>query len=516
METKGKGMDRRELICIAIAITMALAATSYWLVLVSHAYFTFRDGGQDLSVFAYNFYFNTHYPQIASGLQFIALGDHLSPDSLAISLIYYLFPYAISLLYIQTIVVCLTSLLVFWVSRRLLNNSAVALAISAAFLLNPGVMGVLTFDFHLEFLIIPTYILTFYAYMTSSKRLFAISFILLLGSLEVAVLPALTLGLGLMAYELSKSKYSWKAMEKGKRQMIIAMVLGSLMAGAMYYGCMVYLQAGYMTSYQQLPSMLKITTGSQFGLVSNIKSLFASPVEFLSTNLSYFATPIGIYLLVLSVIVTFFGFGFFTIHKPAVSLLLLLPWFVLVIVWSGNTHFIYTDYQYYSITVGATIAAVIIGMMAVYQKMKDTRHRDVHLHMIQFISIIMVALIILSISLLTSPTPISYMNLQTPSYVNQTYSVMSQVPANASLMAEISVFPHLAKREQIEFTESAINFGYFVPDYILIDYHNSSTLSNGGYDALNYSLTNYKYVLYSRDGNVYLYKLEGQESKQIS
>ena len=510
MKNLKKGRSRAESACIAAAIIMTIAVTFYWLAVINHAYFTFKDGGQDLSVFAYNFYFNTHYSAIASGLQFIVLGNHLSPDGLILLLAYYLFPYTISLLYIQTIAICLCALLVFFISKRLIGNPVVALALSSAFLLNPGIMGVLTFDFHLEFLIIPTYLLMFYSYMASNKWLFAISLMLLLGSLEVAPLVALSLGIGLLAYEISRSNYKWNGIEKGKREMIIAIIIVSLIAGMLYYIGMIYLQSSYIASYSQLPGMLKITSGSQFGLLSNIKSLVSNPAAFLAKNLSPFKFPLGIYILVLSAILTFFGFGFFTMKKPLVTLLLLLPWFVLVLTWSGNAHFVYTGFQYYAITVGATIAAEIIGIISLQGKDASAKNGKKSIRLAPLISINIIMVIMLFASLFVAQTPAIYASIQKNPYdVNQTYSMIGLVPANASLMASWDVFPHVAKRENIEFTESLINYGYFVPQYIIVNSSNSTIRSSGVYDALNYTISNYTYGLYASSGDVRLYKLAG-------
>ena len=62
----------------------------------------------------------------------------------------------------------------------------------------------INFDFHIEFLIIPAYLLAFYFYTTLHKRLFVASLLLMLGSMEAAPIIALALGLGLAVYELRR------------------------------------------------------------------------------------------------------------------------------------------------------------------------------------------------------------------------------------------------------------------------------------------------------------------------
>ena len=116
------------------------------------------------------------------------------------------------------------------------------------------------------------------------------------------------------------------------------------------------------------------------------------------------------------------------------------------------------------------------------------------------------------ITLLVAPGPITLIGQQAPYSVNQIYAMIKLIPPNATLMTEDIIFPHLANREHIEFTWSLINRGYFVPDYILVSYSNSSIYSNYGYDAFNYSISNYKYSLYASDGDAHLYRLVGPQS----
>jgi len=504
----GRKRDRLSAICRAAAIMIAIAATCYWLSVLTHAYFSFLDGGQDLSVFAYNFWFNLHNAGLTHGLQYISFGNHLSPDALAILLLYSIFPYSITLVYLQTIVICLSSLLVYYIAERMLGDPLVALAISAAFLINPGILGVLTFDFHLEFMIVPTYLLTFYFYMKSDSKLFAISLLLLLGTIEVAPLVALSLGLGLLAYELSVANWKWENIAKEKRIMVAAIILFSIVAGMLYYGAMSYLQSSYSASYQGLPDILKINFGSQYGITTNVVSFLSSPVSFLSKNLSVYANPLGLYILALSVIVTLFGFGFFTLKRPLTTFLLILPWIIPALLWSGNIHYLYTGFQYYACTVGATIAAEIIGAMVVMRR--DSKGKPTYNRTFVVASILLIAVMAMLASLFVSGKPITYLSPQTQ-YAGQLYSMMRLIPQNASVMTQYTIFPHLADRQQIEFTWSEINrYGYFVPQYIILSYSNSSIYSNFQYDALNYTVSNYNYQLYAQDGNARVYILDSQ------
>lgn len=513
MASSKHAKQNRERIYLALALLLALVSTIYWIAVTTHAYRTFMDGSDDLTLNAYNLYFYLHYPSIPSPLQFLVFSNHISPDMIIVMLLFYLHQSAITLLYIQAILLCFTSLLVFLIARRLLNDSAIALALSAAYLLNPGVMGILTFNFHVEFLLIPAYLLVFYFYMTSSKKWFVVSLLFFLGTMEVAPVLSLTLGLGLLAYELSSTGYKWSKVDSKKRSMLILLIVLSLICGVLYYAAIKYLISSYVHT-PLLPEPLEITTGSEVGVLSNLHDLLANPLALLLENLSQYKNLLALYVLILSLLITFFSFGFFTLKKWKVTLLLLLPWFIAFFTWSASVHFLYTGYQYYSYTVGATIAASIMGIMSLSFKAGKKIKMPNWQRIIVIISIIIAAILLLESSLIISPNPIefllNYNNPQPlPSYnASQIYPLAAQIPQNASLMVEDVISPHVAEREYLEYTWSIeTNNSYFVPDYILASYTNSSNVTTSPeFDFMRRSLDNYSYTLYAQNGNARLYK----------
>jgi uncharacterized membrane protein len=505
----------KESIIFALALLLAIASAIYWIAILTHAYNTFADGSGDLYLYSYNMYFNLHYPSIANGLQFIVTSNHISPDVLLIMPIYYLYQHSIVLIYLQTIVICLTSFIVFYAARKLIKDSTLALLLSMAFLLNPGVTGILAFDFHIEFLLVPTYILTFYFYMTSNRKLFWVSLALLLGSMEVAPLLSLTLGLGLIAYELSVSKASGKSIDKIKKSMLTVLIISSIVAGIFYFAAIRYLIASYKTSYSQLPEPLQVNTGSEVSLLSDVHSILSQP-SLIITNLSLFEKPVWLYLLILSLLIVLFGFGFFTLKKLHITLLLLLPWFIVVLTWSlGVIHFIYTGYQYYSFTIGATIAASIIGAAFAIDKLKKQRKYNPDKKALIYSSVLGAAILFAVLSLMPAAKPLTFaINYNRPvTYPIFNYSqidpLMNLIPQNASVLTQDEIIPHLAEREYIEYSSShGMNISYFAPDYILISYNNQTQVytNTSYYDFFERSMSDYNYTLQAQDGNARLYK----------
>ncbi|MDE1871071.1 MAG: DUF2079 domain-containing protein [Candidatus Micrarchaeota archaeon] len=516
MKSTGHEINRRAIYTI-VALLISLSATTYWLALVTHAYWAFEDGSLDLTHYSYNLYFNIHYLHyggIAGMLQFLTFGNHISPDMLLMLPFFYAYPHSLTLLYIQTITICLTSFLVFAIARDLIKDDRIAMAMLAAFLLNPGITGILTFDFHIEFVLVPAYLLVFYSYMKSRRKLFAVSLLLLLGALEIAPVIALTMGIGLFSYELLSSRSSGRAISREKRQMIAIIVLSSIATGAMYYASIRLLAASYGLQYPGIPQFLQIGTGSEVGFISQLHGAALNPISFLGSNLAIYSNPLALFMLALSMAIVLFGFGLFALKTPSVTFLLSLQWLVPVIAWSGKIKFLYTGYMYYGYTLGSTIAASIIGAIS-YARCKNGSSNMLDRNAIGAISVIIIALMLSSASLILAYAPLKYLATYgsaspEPGYNPvQVYQIARLVPQNASLMTQDVISPHLGSREYLETTASweMGNSTYFVPDYILISHNASDAYTNiSYYDLFQRAVAANPYVEYASSGNVVLYK----------
>ena len=104
-QKKGSGL------LFKIALLMIACYFVYFAFLLAHLYGVFHEYS-DFGIAVTSLYFNTHLPQIAHGLQLLTLGEHLSPDALAIMGMYYLASSPITLLIVQDAVISLTGLLI--------------------------------------------------------------------------------------------------------------------------------------------------------------------------------------------------------------------------------------------------------------------------------------------------------------------------------------------------------------------------------------------------------------------
>ncbi|MGI0100399.1 MAG: DUF2079 domain-containing protein [Candidatus Micrarchaeaceae archaeon] len=501
--------SRNDTLYVIIAVIVVLVSIIYWLVILTHAYNTFQDGSGDLTAYSYNMFFDIHYSSIVHGLQFFVISNHISPDFIFVLPFFYLYQHSIILVYIQAIVICLSSLIVFFTARRMAKDSFLALILEIAFLINPGTTGIITFDFHIEFLLVPLYLATFYFYIASNRKFFIISMALLLGSMEIAPVLGLTMALGLLLFEMYKADFRLASIDKVKKEMIAVLIVASIITGVFYYASIRYLISSYNTSYQQLPSSLEITSGSEVGLLSNINSIASNPLAHFAELLPVYEMPLVLIMFVLSIAVVLLGFGFFTFKKLQITLLFLLPWIIAVITWTDFPHFIYTGFQYYSYSLGSSFAASMVGLTFMH-KWKGSKAGWI----ITCASILLVVVMLAMVSLILAPKPILFLtnlrnSVPVPGYNStQIGQLMSIVPDNASLFTMNLISPHLAERKYMEYIPlNESNSTYFVPDYMLVVYSNNTDIyTNSSYMFLAYALENYNYTLYARESDARLYK----------
>lgn len=253
------------------AIIITIIAGAYWSVYSLHAYNTFHEY-DDLGIFSHNMWLDIHYPSMSYGFQFLVFGNHISPDLLLLAFpIFYLFQSSVTLLMIQVLVLSITSLAIFLVSRDILKNSWMALLIFLAFVLNPGMHGMLVFDFHAESFIILFYVLVFYFYIKQYKLPFFISTLLLLGTIEEAPFLGITLGAGLIFYEFVYHRHD--GIFKSRLVYAGSLVGLSLIFLCLYMFITLSLQGAYASgAYPALPKYLYVgnqLTGSFSVLVHN-------------------------------------------------------------------------------------------------------------------------------------------------------------------------------------------------------------------------------------------------------
>jgi uncharacterized membrane protein len=123
------------------------------------------------------------------------LGNHMSVLILPISLIYAVVPSPVTLLALQTVVLALGALPVYWLAQRELRNEAIAVCFAAVYLLYPALGYTNLYQFHPETLTTTTLLFAFYFLRTARFGWMTLFATLSLTAKEDVPLPVAALGL---------------------------------------------------------------------------------------------------------------------------------------------------------------------------------------------------------------------------------------------------------------------------------------------------------------------------------
>ena len=150
------------------SILLVIISISYWTVFVVRDYNSYH-AYWDVGSSAYDMFYHINYWQSFSVLQYLVFANHIAPVQLLILPIYAVFPSALTLLIVQEVILSLTGIIVYLVADGLLKSGPISFALSFAYLANPGMHGIILFDYHSEFLIVPLILILFYSYMKGRK-----------------------------------------------------------------------------------------------------------------------------------------------------------------------------------------------------------------------------------------------------------------------------------------------------------------------------------------------------------
>lgn len=465
----------------AMLILTALSAI-YWIAYSINAYNTFHDYN-DLATFAMTAYYDIHLTSIVSGLQFITAGNHLSPDFLFMLPFYLVFQSPLTLVIIQALVISATGLLIYYIANDLLKDQRLALLLGAAFLLTPATHGIMIYDFHMEFLIIPVYLLMFYFFIKQDFKKFVITSAFFLGIYEVTIFLALPLVLlfGIYGFiekedaQLRKIRLKYAATLAG--MFIVFFIFYSIAASSL-------LNSYNSNQYVNLPRFLYLTpqTNTQAGYILN-----SSTSNFLSILDS---TP---YVLLFGLIAALLCFGIAAFYRPIYLLILAAPYLAEVFI-AGNSGFLYISGYYFSYVIGGVLIAAILGFRYLQSQKPHMLKWNMYA-VIGCTAMLSILGVFFVQSLLTYYFTQSFLFINPPGFSSsytQLNWIVNQVPPNGSLMAPFFTAPHFANRGQ-PFEMLTPQYYYFVPKYIVTDFNSNVSLLVGG-NASN-PRAQYNYVL---------------------
>lgn len=527
-------MNRNKMYLVA-ALVFTLAYMVYFTAFLINAYNTFHDISDLGIAYSNNFYFNLHYPQIANGLQQMVFGNHVSPFLYLMLPFYMIYESSLTLLFIQMITIAITGLLVFFVAKDLTKSSSLALAFCIAFLIFPGTLGSIVFDFHAEYAIMLFFILTFYFYMKEKFLSFIISVIFLVCVMETTPLLALFLGLGLIAYEIKYNRKGKALIQRERLKYLISIIVIAIAAQAFYHVVMAQLAQAYSTSqYAGLPGEQIASGGTGQFILPTLMQWISNPIAQASVTYNIYANGLQPYL-IYALIMVLLGMGIALFALPDVTLIWILPWLAGVFVFA-YPGFIVPESQYFTYVDGAVICASILGATLLLNKRGDIHFRRIIKRIVDEKEINkFLTFTTLGVSVLVSiagpaaylliATPLSQYHLvnsstfselvlfqQTPAQKTayaQLDWVINKIPKNASLIVNNYISPHVSNRKYLEDFQE--HWYWEQPQYMLIDMNKNISISICALDnctMINDMINGGNYTLYIQNGTAMLYRLK--------
>ncbi len=439
-----------------IACVAVIASIMYWSLFSLNAYNTYHEYS-DLGLFSYDMFYHINFASAVSGFQYLVFANHIAPDQLFVLPMFALFPSALTLLFVQVILVSITGIVIFLISLDIIKDEKISLLLCLAFLINPGTFGMLVFDYHAEIMVPLTLVLTFYFLFKRKKYPFIAALLLLLGTMEVAPFIAIAFAVTMAIYAVLRAE-DHAAREDWLNYSAIAIII-SVVVLIFYSFITSSLTSAYAAgSYNGMPTSLEVmkTLSQQLG---SIGKGTGAPSIYTSYSISAYLT---IMYLAFAFLIIFTSFGIAGIMDPLFAVLFASPWLFEVFI-IGSSSFIFPWYQYFGYTLGGSAIIAMLVLRNIKSGNKSQRfsllRRIPNPMKYALISMpVMIAFLLLiwpyfiySINLSNFQQSFLFsISPYTQQQVQQLNSVISLIPANASVMAPDFAMPHLVDRRYLE------------------------------------------------------------------
>ena len=491
-------MSRRPEFLLVVADSIVL---SYLSVL---RYWSFTDAW-DLGGFAQSIWSASHgglldytvnsffYVGFPGQLAHSYLGTHFSPFLFLMVPAYALVPDPITLLVIQSVVVALGALPIYWLAKSLLTKRA-ALGLSFAYLIYPPVLGLALDNFHPE-TFIPT-LMMFAIYFAIEEKWLgaAASSVLVMSTIEQGGYLVAALAAFLLVYHRAWRR---RPLLAGLILMIVLPIGYSVLAtnlrtdfGLNPTGFTLTLNSG---NFQQLG--VNFSEQIPAGVLSNPVRALGALVYDLPGKLEWLISVLA-------------PVAFLPLIAPE-SYLLAIPY--LPVALFSNYPGYYSTYGIeQAFLIGATFPATIIGLK---------RMRVNGIKADRVVAVILVSSLMFA-AVLDFP-PSVYGNSFSPGPSAQAESrLISLIPANASVLTTSDIFPHLANRiDAYVVPPSTLRTGYSSidsailgsirpPDYVMLNLGSpSGNVIAESYALLRYVTNHSSYGILAYDTKVALFEL---------
>ncbi len=517
---------------IIVCIMVYTVIFSYFTIL---RHYSFDSGAWDLGTYEQmlwntinsgKLFWTAPDPINSSGFFF---GTHFSPILFIILPIYFLYQATETLLVLQSFVIALGALPLYWLARDELKSKIGGLVIALAYLLYAPLHGVNWFDFHTQAFIPLFFNLAFY-YFTKKKWIKYFICVIFVLSVNEAM-PLMIIAMGI--YGLWKRRnYITDYLFKKKSTFIDQTALISLSTIVM--GFVWFIIARKVIS--SINPALPFTMWSEFGtdLQSIIINMVSDPLRTLEVMFSWYAVDKFFYIVELFLPLLFLSF-----FDPP-SLFIALPWIGMSFLSNINPYITPVGYQYPAHILSIIFVSAIYGIkrlriikerIDLSPKFRWTKPLKISNKRLQRIALVLI--MICSISTFIGLSPLG-VNLKIgvngrpvgSSFNDILRDVIAIIPPDASISTQNNIFPIFARRMKVYPYPNKTWGNNTLVDYILVDtrnmwYHINVPFphveTNMSYfdELISEVVNNGSFGLYLAVDGIYLFKKDYQENASL-
>jgi len=479
-------LGRRPVLIVLVLMAVYAAYFSYYTILKHYA---FQSYAFDLGIFMQYMWSTVQGGAVlyASVLESSCFAWHFQPILFFLVPLYAIFPHAETLLVLQTLVLALGALPVYWIARDELG-ARVGVAFAGLYLLYPALHGVNTFDFHPVALAIPILLLCFYAFKKKRYRWGMALAVLAMMCKENVTLVVIALGFYWLwvARKKNPGRLEWRGLPR-ERDIVYPLCLS--MVGAIWLLLAINVVIPHFSLTGEYPWFGRYGDGGIFG------SLLANASGKL-WYLVYLFAPL-LFVPLLSPPTLLVGLPVFAQNLLAVD---------------ANMYSIM--FQYPSLLIPWLFLASIYGI----SRLSTVRGRRTQAVAGRLLCIMLPSTLVMA--LLVSPSPIALdrsMPQLTPHHAILEQAI-ELVPEDASIYTQNDIFPHVCHRmhayaHTINRPPDFFEFHDGDYDYVLADSTLPQSILKWGSEESLERLER-EYGVYAEGDGVYLYK-RGYEGEPL-
>ena len=465
---------------VLIVLILMIIYTIYFSYFTILKHQTFNSHAYDLGIYTQYLWttLNGHGILYAPGVGASSFGLHFQPILFFILPLYAIFPQAETLLVLQTLVLALGALPIYWLAKDELG-AKFGVVFAGLYLLYPALHGVNQHDFHPVALAIPILLFCFYMFKKKHYKRGIILAVLAMMCKENVALIVLFMSLYWLWIEMRRGTSSLDWRNRLRRREIIYPTCLSLFV-VICFVLAVYVIIPHFGSGEY-----------PFFTLYGYNNIFGNLFMDVNTKLLY--------------LFCLFGPLLFTSLLNPPALLIGIPIFAQNLL-SGITATYGIGFQYASLLIPWLFIASIYGikwLLATQSKSnKDIRTK--------FICILLPYAVVMALVLSPSPIALSRNMPRLTSHHTNLQQAISLIPEDASVYTLNNLFPHICQRlhaytDRPKWGLNIFNYHGGNYDYLLTDSASDPRVLNWGSDESQERLER-EYGIYAQGDGIYLFK----------